>query len=616
VQTPGNYELRWRSYITEGNNATEANDSWVRFPTGRNISGQHALNGWTKVFMNQLNMWSWSAKTVDNVGKPLRQFFSAGDHVIEISGRSHGHAIDRLVMYRYDTIKYSTNTFEAFAVSSTVGGNQAPNPTTTEPPTQNPTTQNPLSPSGSCEANGSNLGIAIQAYAARCPGIPRKDCDPTAKGWICSSSLIGSNRAAATNPPTQQPPTKTPPPVKPPTPQSPTQGGSCQASGPNLGAAIKAYAASCPGIARQDCDPSANGWTCSSNRIGANGPGVSNPPNPKPTVAEPPATQPPAPSASGRCEASGTNLGTAIQAYAASCPGIPRKDCDPTAKGWTCSSGVIGTNASGVSNPPGPKPTAEEPPTPKQPVPEQRTASNPNGRIGKVGPNDLVALHYDNCPDRDDGHALPAGKAVVERSGLSNVIVVNGTCGDNNRNSYQPGSEAVVRAVWGNQWQDYYNRAQASVRSATSRWAQVLANGGEVWVAEGGPADFTASVLQSLDSRYPSLNLKKIHVIQHAAGSGFNEVWSARIGVVKRLADYRAIPNGNIGGNGSANFNQKSNFFVGVARQSKYSSEWNAAFSYLDPNRRLDFSDTVELLYLINDTSTKNVDDFARKYLR
>lgn len=74
VQTPGNYELRWRSYIAEGNNATEANDSWVRFPTGRNISGQHALNGWTKVFMNQLNMWSWSAKTVDNVGKPLRQF--------------------------------------------------------------------------------------------------------------------------------------------------------------------------------------------------------------------------------------------------------------------------------------------------------------------------------------------------------------------------------------------------------------------------------------------------------------------------------------------------------------------------------------------------------------
>jgi len=52
VQRAGNYELRWRSYIGHGNNPTEANDSWVRFPTGRNISGEHGLNGWTKVFQN------------------------------------------------------------------------------------------------------------------------------------------------------------------------------------------------------------------------------------------------------------------------------------------------------------------------------------------------------------------------------------------------------------------------------------------------------------------------------------------------------------------------------------------------------------------------------------
>jgi len=632
VKQPGNYELRWRSYIAEGNNATEANDSWVRFPTGRNISGQHALNGWTKVFMNQLNMWSWSAKTVDNVGKPLRQFFSAGDHIIEVSGRSHGHAIDRLVMYRYDTIKYSQNTFESFAVSSTVGGNQAPTPPAPEPPVS--PEPNPPAPTANCEANGSNLGTAIQAYAASCPGIPRKDCDPTANGWVCSSGLIGSNSPVAKNPPTQQPPTVTPTPVQPPTPQSPTpqspgpqsptQGGSCLANGANLSAAIKAYAASCPGIARKDCDPSAKGWTCSSNVIGANGPGISNPSNPKPTLPEPPTAKPPVaeppkpelPVPSGNCEATGSNLGSAIEAYAASCPGIPRKDCDPVGNGWVCSAGVMGNNGpgtsgTGTSNPPSPKPATEQPPTPEQPTPP-----NPNGSIGKVGPNDLVALHYDNCPDRDDGHALPSGKAVVERSGLSNVIVVNGTCGDQNRNSYQRGSEAVVRAVWGSQWLDYYNQAQASVQTATSRWAQVLANGGDVWVAEGGPSDFTASVLQSLDRLYPSLNLKKIHVVQHAAGTGFNEANSARIGVVKRLADYRVIPNGNISGNGSANFNQKSTFFVGVARQSKYASEWNAAFNYLDPNRRLDFSDTVELLYLINDTSTKNVDDFARNYLR
>jgi len=354
VKQAGNYELRWRSYITEGNNATEANDSWVRFPTGRNISGQHPLNGWTKSFMNQLNQWSWSAKTVDNVGKPIRQFFSAGDHVIEISGRSTGHAIDRLVMFRYDSIKYSQSAFDGFTVSSTIGGNEPPVPPEPEPPTP-PTPEPPTPPpAGSCEASGSNLSKAIQAYAANCPGIPRRDCDPVANGWTCSSGLIGNNGPGGTNNPT------TP---KPPTPKPPTTPpvASCEASGSNLSKAIQAYAANCPGIPRRDCDPVANGWTCSSGLIGSNGPGGDNPPTPKPPTPptpEPPTPEPPTPPPSGTCQASGPNLNAAFQAYVANCPGIPRKDCDPVANGWTCSSGVIGDNGPG-----GPTSPPTQPPT-------------------------------------------------------------------------------------------------------------------------------------------------------------------------------------------------------------------------------------------------------------
>jgi len=235
-----------------------------------------------------------------------------------------------------------------------------------------------------------------------------------------------------------------------------------------------------------------------------------------------------------------------------------------------------------------------------------------------VGPNDLVALHYDNCPDPDDGHALVAGKAVVDRVGLQNVLVVNGTCGRDIFNLYQPRSEPVVRAVWGNQWLDAFNNGEASVRTAAQRWSAVLSNGGDVWVMEGGPSDFTANVLRRISSQFPSLNLKKVHVVQHAAGRGFNERQTSREGIalVKRVSDYRPIPNGNIGGNGSANLNQKSASFVQIARRSSLSNAWNAAFNYLDPNRRLDFSDTVELLYVINDNSTKTVNDFAQRYMR
>ncbi len=129
INTPGNYQLRWRSRIASGNSATESNDSWVRFPTGRNVSGEHSLNGWTKAYMNTLGSWSWDARTVDGRGLPLRQYFSAGDHYLEVSGRSNGHALDRIVLYRYASVNYSQNAFERLAQSSTTsGGSSNPEP--------------------------------------------------------------------------------------------------------------------------------------------------------------------------------------------------------------------------------------------------------------------------------------------------------------------------------------------------------------------------------------------------------------------------------------------------------------------------------------------------------
>lgn len=127
INRAGNYQLRWRSRITEGNNATESNDSWVRFPTGNNVPGEQPINTWTKVFMNGLNRWSWGSATVDNVGRPVRQFFSAGDHVMQISGRSRGHAIDQIVLYHYPSVNFSNSRFENLTPSNNATG-QAPTP--------------------------------------------------------------------------------------------------------------------------------------------------------------------------------------------------------------------------------------------------------------------------------------------------------------------------------------------------------------------------------------------------------------------------------------------------------------------------------------------------------
>ena len=128
INTPGNYEMRWRSYIAHGNLGSDYNDSWARFPTGSNINGQHGLNGWTKVFQGHLNTWSWDALTVDFVGENIRQFFGAGEHVMEISGRSFGHAIDRIALYRYEDMNFSPSQFDNLPESPRVGGGQQPAP--------------------------------------------------------------------------------------------------------------------------------------------------------------------------------------------------------------------------------------------------------------------------------------------------------------------------------------------------------------------------------------------------------------------------------------------------------------------------------------------------------
>ena len=126
IGNPGNYQLLWRSRIARGELDTEHNDSWARMSTGTDVLDEHPLNGWTKAYMNDLGIWSWATKTVDGEGLPLRQHFSAGDHTLEISGRSTGHAIDRVVLLSYETRGNRPETLDALPVSTTSGGSGTP----------------------------------------------------------------------------------------------------------------------------------------------------------------------------------------------------------------------------------------------------------------------------------------------------------------------------------------------------------------------------------------------------------------------------------------------------------------------------------------------------------
>ena len=117
ITTPGNYELRWRSRNTVGLDATEHNDSWVSFPTGTDIEGEQPLGNWTKAYMGQVAQWTWDTYTVDGNNRPIRQYFEAGEHYLEIAGRSNGHSVDRLALYQYEDDAFSTNAFDVSPAS-------------------------------------------------------------------------------------------------------------------------------------------------------------------------------------------------------------------------------------------------------------------------------------------------------------------------------------------------------------------------------------------------------------------------------------------------------------------------------------------------------------------
>lgn len=240
---------------------------------------------------------------------------------------------------------------------------------------------------------------------------------------------------------------------------------------------------------------------------------------------------------------------------------------------------------------------------------------------GRFGANDLLAAHFDHGPDPDDGHAAAAAYVIAQELSL-NMVVAGGTTGEYSAGRYLSESENLMRQIFGQQWLDAHNNRATSAEQAAQRWVGAMANGGDVWVAEGGPSDFTAAVLRVIQRDYPEYNTRRrVHVIQH---SKWNEDHALRgdLNFVRANAEYIRIEDGN-DPNSTADLRQDGGSattqnFVSTARGSRYGNVWNYAFNYLNPNEKLDFSDTVEVLYILNiglgDIS--DVTDFGEYFLR
>lgn len=239
--------------------------------------------------------------------------------------------------------------------------------------------------------------------------------------------------------------------------------------------------------------------------------------------------------------------------------------------------------------------------------------------------SDLYALHYDVCPDPDDIQAMVANHMVTDKLGLPNVLGVIGTCGREIASRYDDDGELLFNQLH----PDGLNAAtnySGSVVAAANQWEETLNAGFRVLVAEGGQSDFTADVVR----RIPSSLRSAITVVQHSHGNGsYNEGFTsdANLAFLINNVNYVRVDNGNVGGNNTANLAswqhglQDPDPFIDVVLDSKYSRYWVAAFNELSPycrpqsyQCRIDFSDSVELLYLVGDTTTTNILNFANTY--
>lgn len=120
ITEPGTYAFQWRSKVGLGNNSTEHNDSWLRFPDAADFYGKKGNSivypkgsgktpapegagggGWFKVYLSNSTDWTWISKTSDNDAHDIFvKFDNAGEYTMQISGRSKEHAIDRIVLYK------------------------------------------------------------------------------------------------------------------------------------------------------------------------------------------------------------------------------------------------------------------------------------------------------------------------------------------------------------------------------------------------------------------------------------------------------------------------------------------------------------------------------------
>lgn len=242
---------------------------------------------------------------------------------------------------------------------------------------------------------------------------------------------------------------------------------------------------------------------------------------------------------------------------------------------------------------------------------------------------DLLLIHFDCKTDVDDLHTIAATATLLYNPEFSNIHyhAVAGTYGLQ-EGLYVP-PNALFQLAFGNNWSDAHEDYNNAVKQVTVIIKATLANQGDIWIADAGQSDFTASLIKTIQLDLPEVNIsQRIHVVQH---SDWNEEVTApaNLQFVKENADYHKIPDGNAIGNGTPGFRSPDyTLLKNKIAIPKLIEIWQLAIEiskeYNGKEGRynnsaiaaggLDFSDLAEVCWILGLPDIRNTEQFFKQY--
>ncbi|PWN06033.1 hypothetical protein [Rhodohalobacter mucosus] len=167
---------------------------------------------------------------------------------------------------------------------------------------------------------------------------------------------------------------------------------------------------------------------------------------------------------------------------------------------------------------------------------------------------DLYFAHFDLKTDVDDAHSVAAVATMLADERFENVRyhAVTGAYGIQG-GEYVPAND-LFELAFGESWSDAHTDFDQALDEVSALAANVIQNGGKIWIAEGGQSDFSADVVREMRNRLPDTDIKNaVHIVQHADWN--EEVTTAEdLAFVRDAASYHRIQDGNTVGNGTPGF--------------------------------------------------------------